>query len=235
MAQTFSLTLTPSIQRTFLILLNVVFWCYPANGRILHDIHYNTALNNTSLKTCQHIYGNLTLQELARFADASGKPSSGIYGGNTLWYGSYSECQQLPDSRYCLTMFPGISGIDRVTPFTKFLQVKCAEDPEYTATVVITIIFCGLLVGICLLATIMEILKASNNPDNKVEVVENSGHISMDKDANEKTLLLPDATTKVTKDEGKRGTNACIQKTGIINNLKMQCSVPVEFRKYSLF
>lgn len=31
-----------------------------------------------------------------------------------------------------------VSGIDRVTPFTKFLQVKCAEDPEYTATVVIT-------------------------------------------------------------------------------------------------
>jgi hypothetical protein len=48
----------------------------------------------------------------------------------------------------------------------------------------------------------MEILKASNNPDNKAEAVENSGHISMDKDANEKTLLLPDATTKVTKDEG---------------------------------
>jgi hypothetical protein len=24
-----------------------------------------------------------------------------------------------------------VSGIDRVTPFTKFLQVKCAEDPEY--------------------------------------------------------------------------------------------------------
>ena len=63
-------------------------------------------------------------------------------------------------------------------------------------------IFCGLLVGICLLATIMEILKASNNLDNKAQAVENSGHISMDKDANEKTLLLPDATTKVTKDEG---------------------------------
>ena len=26
--------------------------------------------------------------------DASGKPGSGIYGGNTLWYGSYSECRK---------------------------------------------------------------------------------------------------------------------------------------------
>ncbi|CAB4018322.1 Hypothetical predicted protein, partial [Paramuricea clavata] len=39
--------------------------------------------------------------------DASGKPGSGIYGGNTLWYGSYSECKKLPDSRYCWTAFPG--------------------------------------------------------------------------------------------------------------------------------
>ena len=39
--------------------------------------------------------------------DASGKPGSGLYGGNTLWYGSYSECQKIPDSRYCLTIFPG--------------------------------------------------------------------------------------------------------------------------------
>ena len=39
--------------------------------------------------------------------DASGKLGSGIYGGNTLWYGSYSECQKLRDSRYCWTMFPG--------------------------------------------------------------------------------------------------------------------------------
>ena len=39
--------------------------------------------------------------------DASGKPGSGIYGGNSLWYGSYSECQKLTNSRYCLTVFPG--------------------------------------------------------------------------------------------------------------------------------
>ena len=40
-------------------------------------------------------------------ADASGKQGSGIYGGNTLWYGSYSECQKIHDSHYCWTMFPG--------------------------------------------------------------------------------------------------------------------------------
>ena len=43
----------------------------------------------------------------ATVVDASGKAGSGIYGGNTLWYGSYSECQKLPNSRYCWTMFPG--------------------------------------------------------------------------------------------------------------------------------
>ena len=39
--------------------------------------------------------------------DASGKRESGVYGGNTLWYGSFSECDKLPDSRYCWTVFPG--------------------------------------------------------------------------------------------------------------------------------
>ena len=39
--------------------------------------------------------------------DASGKRESGVYGGNTLWYGSFDECNKLPDSRYCLTIFPG--------------------------------------------------------------------------------------------------------------------------------
>ena len=39
--------------------------------------------------------------------DASGKLGSGIYGGNTLLYGSYGECQKLANSRYCWTMFPG--------------------------------------------------------------------------------------------------------------------------------
>ena len=31
-----------------------------------------------------------------------------------------------------------VSGIDEVKPSTKLLVVKCAEDPEYTASVVIT-------------------------------------------------------------------------------------------------
>ena len=66
-------------------------------------------------------------------------------------------------------------------------------------------IFCGLLVGLCLLATIVEILSASDQPYNKVDTVENAGHISMDKDADEKTpLLSPDTTTsKVKQDKGK--------------------------------
>ena len=66
-------------------------------------------------------------------------------------------------------------------------------------------IFCGLLVGLCLLATIVEILSESDKPYNKVETVENAGHISMDKDADERTpLLSPDTTTsKVKQDKGK--------------------------------
>ena len=31
-----------------------------------------------------------------------------------------------------------VSGIQIVTPFSKSIQVKCAEDPEYTVSVVIT-------------------------------------------------------------------------------------------------
>ena len=67
-------------------------------------------------------------------------------------------------------------------------------------------IFCGLLVGLCLLATIVEILSASQKPYNKMEqTVENGGHISMDKNPDENTpLLLPDNNTnKDKKNEGK--------------------------------
>ena len=39
--------------------------------------------------------------------DASGQQGSGIFGGNTLWFGSYSECTKLSNSRYCWTLFPG--------------------------------------------------------------------------------------------------------------------------------
>ena len=101
----------------FLIVLNVVFWCFSISGGILGknytqstgDLHNNKAkdLSYWSSKICQNIYGSLTPRQIARFADASGKPGSGIYGGNTLWYGSYSECKKLPYSRYCWTMFPG--------------------------------------------------------------------------------------------------------------------------------
>ena len=63
-------------------------------------------------------------------------------------------------------------------------------------------IFCGLLVVICLLATIVETLRVSNKP-YQGEAIEDGGHISMEKDANERTPLLSDITTKVEKDKGK--------------------------------
>ena len=65
-------------------------------------------------------------------------------------------------------------------------------------------IFCALLVGICLIATIVEILGAANKAGNiKEEIVENGGHIPMDKDADETTRLLPVIPTKVVRNEGK--------------------------------
>ena len=55
----------------------------------------------------------------------------------------------------------------------------------------------------CLIATIVEMANYSRQP-NKAENVENGGHISLDTDANEKTLLLPDvATETIKKDDGK--------------------------------
>ncbi len=65
-------------------------------------------------------------------------------------------------------------------------------------------IFCVLLVGICLIATIVEILGGASKAGNlEKEIVENGGHIPMDKEANETTPLLPDIPTKVVKNEGK--------------------------------
>ena len=66
-------------------------------------------------------------------------------------------------------------------------------------------IFCGLLVGLCLLGTVVEKLSASDKIYNKIETVENTGHISMDKEADENTPLLhPDTTNRnEKKNEGK--------------------------------
>ena len=40
--------------------------------------------------------------------DASGKLGSGIYNGNRAWFGSFSECKKLPESRYCLLIFDAL-------------------------------------------------------------------------------------------------------------------------------
>lgn len=34
--------------------------------------------------------------------DASGKPGSGVAGGNLVWLGSYSLCQNMSEAHYCL-------------------------------------------------------------------------------------------------------------------------------------
>ena len=82
-------------------------------------------------------------------------------------------------------------------------------------------IFCGLLVGLCLLGTIVEKLSALDKLRNKVDTVENTGHISMDKDADEKTpLLQPDITTKnVKQNEGKKSKIFMTREGGKLNVL----------------
>ena len=67
-------------------------------------------------------------------------------------------------------------------------------------------IFCALLVGICLLATLIEILSTFYKPNNAEKALEKGGHISMDEDANEKTPLVSDmseTTTKVINEKGR--------------------------------
>lgn len=40
--------------------------------------------------------------QLIRYKDASGKPGSGVAGGNLVWLGSYSLCQNMSEAHYCL-------------------------------------------------------------------------------------------------------------------------------------
>ena len=53
--------------------------------------------------------------------DASGKPESGVTGGNLVWLGSYSLCQNMSEAHYCLA--PKITlefkGIVSIFQFTK--------------------------------------------------------------------------------------------------------------------
>ena len=45
--------------------------------------------------------------------DASGKVGSGIYGGNNVWFGSFSECKKIDESRFCLVFFDAILYLDK--------------------------------------------------------------------------------------------------------------------------
>ena len=44
--------------------------------------------------------------------DASGKFGSGIYEGNNVWFGSFSECKNIDKSRYCLVFFDALVYLD---------------------------------------------------------------------------------------------------------------------------
>jgi hypothetical protein len=54
------------------------------------------------------------------------------------------------------------------------------------------------LIGICLLATVVEIFLNSYKPRDSAEIVENGSEISMDKNIDEITPLLPNGPDEVT-------------------------------------
>ena len=59
------------------------------------------------------------------------------------------------------------------------------------------------MVGLSLLATTIEIFQSLKHANNDDEIVDNGGlHISMDKETNEKTPLLPNVTKKANENEG---------------------------------
>eukprot|EP00794_Sanderia_malayensis_P018808 gene18808-20704_t len=51
--------------------------------------------------------------------DAVGKPGSGIFLGNLLWPGSFSECHKIPDSHYCLAGFLAHLSAGNITIFKR--------------------------------------------------------------------------------------------------------------------
>ena len=73
----------------------------------------HNSVNNSALNTDRNgLAGYTNMHRIQSFffviyidVDASGKPGSGIFGGNLLWFGSYSECKKQSKARYCLSSF----------------------------------------------------------------------------------------------------------------------------------
>jgi hypothetical protein len=72
----------------------------------------HNSVNNSALNTDRNgLAGYTNMHGIHSFflcdldVDASGKPGSGIFGGNFLWFGSYSECKKQSKARYCLSSF----------------------------------------------------------------------------------------------------------------------------------
>ncbi|XP_028401903.1 O-acyltransferase like protein-like [Dendronephthya gigantea] len=245
----------------YILLLNIMLWyehtranshqsSSQSTDNVLPTVHQDKGYL-LSGQRCGTSYSNLTEKRFARLLDASGKQGSGIYGGNTLWYGSYSECSKLSHSQYCWTLFPGAISLvknntdilrfewgvcipdsctaqdvsenlgfflnkykilDIVQPLAKPFIVQCAKDPEYTSSVVITIVFCCILIGLCLLATIVDILRHLNGPRESTEII-GDGDISLDKNdhedekvfENERKPLLPNGSGQETVIKDKTG------------------------------
>jgi hypothetical protein len=77
--------------------------------------------------------------------------------------------------------------------------------PTLTNHFFLSSVFCGILIGICLLATVVEIFLNSWPPHESVDTVENGGEISMDKNNDENTPLLPNGEVKTAFKDKTRG------------------------------
>ncbi|KAJ7365133.1 hypothetical protein OS493_007782 [Desmophyllum pertusum] len=72
---------------------------------------------------------------LAKYADASGRPNSGVFSGNLVWLGSYSTCKTIPDAHYCLapdvTLQLNTPGNKTTIPFISWglcVPTNCSEE-----------------------------------------------------------------------------------------------------------
>lgn len=70
-----------------------------ANGEVSSE-----PFPNISQPCKEAFFGLITKRytQLIRYEDASGKPESGVTGGNLVWLGSYSLCQNMSEAHYCL-------------------------------------------------------------------------------------------------------------------------------------
>uniref|UniRef100_A0A7M5WUW7 Nose resistant-to-fluoxetine protein N-terminal domain-containing protein n=1 Tax=Clytia hemisphaerica TaxID=252671 RepID=A0A7M5WUW7_9CNID len=58
--------------------------------------------------------------DVGKYLDALGKPSAGLFDGNTAWIGNYEECMSIPDSHYCDMKNVALNLVNRVTLLSNY-------------------------------------------------------------------------------------------------------------------